>query len=105
MADSHPRFVRPPRAAAERLESAAEQTATSKREIRRLVAGEDLLLGTHPFRQADAPAVLTFYETAELLRVEPGVVRELADSGELPARPVGNEWRFSRETVLAWLGG
>ena len=28
---------------------------------------------------------------------------ELAEKKELPGRKVGEEWRFSREAILAWL--
>ena len=31
------------------------------------------------------------------------MVVELAEQGELPGRKVGEEWRFSREAILAWL--
>jgi hypothetical protein len=31
-------------------------------------------------------------------------VRALADAGELPGRRIGDEWRFLRRAVLAWLG-
>jgi excisionase family DNA binding protein len=105
MSESQPLFVRLPRAAAERLEEAAAQAGTSKREIiTKLVTGDDLVVGQHSFRPADAPAVLTVEETAELLRTEPPVVLELAEAGELPGRRVGDEWRFARAAVLAWLG-
>ena len=32
------------------------------------------------------------------------MVIEQTSRGELPARKVGEEWRFSRSAVLAWLG-
>jgi hypothetical protein len=32
-------------------------------------------------------------------------VRALADAGNLPGRKIGDEWRFLRRAVLAWLGG
>jgi hypothetical protein len=31
-------------------------------------------------------------------------VRALADAGELPGRKIGDEWRFLRSALLAWLG-
>ncbi|MGA9920230.1 MAG: IS3 family transposase [Candidatus Dormiibacterota bacterium] len=37
------------------------------------------------------------------LRVEAGDVRALIDSGVLPARRLGQEWRLSRVAVLNWL--
>ena len=106
MSESQPLFVRLPREAADRLEAAAAQAGTSKREIiTRLVTGDDLVVGQHSFRPAEASAVLTVDEAAELLRVEPAAVHELAEAGELPGRRIGDEWRFAREAVLAWLAG
>ena len=103
---SQPLFVRLPVPAAERLEARAAQAGLSKREvITKLIDGDDLVVGAHAFRPAEAPAVLTVEEAAELLRVEPDVVRELADAGELPGRRIGDGWRFGREALLRWLGG
>lgn len=105
MSESQPLFVRLPRLAAERLESVAAETGTSKREvITKLITGDDLVVGAHAFRPAEPSPVLTVQEAAELLRVEPPVVQELAEAGELPGRMVGGQWRFSRDAVLAWLG-
>ena len=61
-------------------------------------------VGRHSFRPAEAPEVLTPAQLGELLQVEEEAVVELAERGELPARKVGEEWRFSRSAVLAWLG-
>jgi excisionase family DNA binding protein len=49
--------------------------------------------------------VLDLQETAEMLRVAPGVVRELAESHRIPARRIGNDWRFLRSALLDWLKG
>jgi len=49
--------------------------------------------------------VLNVEEAAELLRLSPYTVRELARTGKIPARKVGKEWRFSREALLRWLEG
>jgi excisionase family DNA binding protein len=57
--------------------------------------------------RADAPPpqeVLTLEEAAELLRVSADDVRALAESGELPARRIGETWRLTRTAVLGWLG-
>jgi excisionase family DNA binding protein len=29
----------------------------------------------------------------------------MAEDGKLPARKVGDEWRFTRSALLRWLGG
>ena len=65
----------------------------------------ELPLGRHEFRSAALPEVLTLGEVAELLRVEEAAVRELVESGELPARRIAGEWRLSRTAVLGWLAG
>jgi excisionase family DNA binding protein len=54
---------------------------------------------------ADVADVLTVEQAAELLQADPDAVRALAEAGELPARKVGDEWRFLRRAVLDWLGG
>jgi excisionase family DNA binding protein len=60
-------------------------------------------VGQHSFRPASALEILTPAQLAELLQVEEEVVVELAEKEELPGRKVGEEWRFSREAILAWL--
>jgi len=30
---------------------------------------------------------------------------KLAEGGELPGRRIGEDWRFSRSALLAWLAG
>jgi excisionase family DNA binding protein len=71
---------------------------------------DTMVVGHHSFRPAEprrpaapAPEVLRSEETAELLRVSPEVVEELAAAGELPGRMLAGEWRFSRAALLAWL--
>jgi excisionase family DNA binding protein len=54
---------------------------------------------------APVSEVLTLEEAAELLRVPADDVRALVESGELPARRIGETWRFTRTAVLAWLAG
>jgi excisionase family DNA binding protein len=47
--------------------------------------------------------VVTLEELAELLRLPADVVRARAERGELPGRQFGDDWRFMRNGVLAWL--
>ena len=50
--------------------------------------------------------VLTVDEVAALLRVNRNTVYDLFDAGKLPGgRRLGRLIRFSRSTVLRWLGG
>jgi excisionase family DNA binding protein len=118
-------FVRIPSAEAEKLHRAADVLRTPKRElITKLVAHFDpedpvwtqevagpplgaeaeWTIGRHSFRPAETPEVRTSAQLAELLQVEEEAVVELAERQELPGRKVGEEWRFSRTAVLAWLG-
>jgi excisionase family DNA binding protein len=121
MTDRRPLFVRLREAEARRLDDAAHALKRSKQD---LVAGlittygdvdtlrrvtvettdDGLTVGHAEFRPFAPPEVLTVDQLAEWLRVEPDAIAELADSGELPGRKVGGEWRFAREAVLAWLG-
>jgi len=61
-------------------------------------------VGCEPFQPAAELEILTPAQLAGLLQVEEAIVVELAESGELPARKIGEEWRFSRSAILAWLG-
>ena len=49
--------------------------------------------------------VLDLDEAAALLRVRPEIVRTLAETQRIPARRVGDVWRFSRVALLDWLKG
>jgi excisionase family DNA binding protein len=61
-------------------------------------------VGNVAFRTFDAPEVLSLEDAAELLQVETPDVQALAESGEIPARKIGETWRFSRAAVMRWLG-
>ena len=114
-------FVRIPSAEAAKLHRAADALGAPKRElianlVARYVDPEDPValsalggaqadwsVGQHSFRPAAELEILTPAQLATLLQVEEEVVVELAETGELPARKVGEDWRFSREAILAWL--
>ena len=69
-------------------------------------AGEaPLVVGHHSFRPADLPDVLTPDQAATLLQVDEDAVLALAEEGRLPGRRIGDEWRFARAAVVAWLSG
>src|SRR5919202_6663944 len=97
-----PLFVRLPAASAERLNRAAFELKTPKRE---LVAdlvdrylGVDDVVG-RAAAEAREPDVLTVEQLAQLLQVDERTVRSLAAKGELPGRRIGRHWRFSRQAV------
>ncbi len=116
-----PLFVRLAAAEAERLDRAAAELRIPKRELvsrlvrtlpsppdagRRVVVETEpdaLTVGRHSFRPADPPEVLTEADVAALLQIEPAEVLALAEAGELPARRLGERWRFSRRALLDWL--
>jgi excisionase family DNA binding protein len=108
-------FVRLPRREADLIDRAAFEGRISKRElvtslVQRYLGDDDgrpsapeLVLGRAHFRPAEAPAVLTLEQAAELLQVDPAEVAALADAGELPGRRIGGDWRFPRAALLEWL--
>ncbi len=53
----------------------------------------------------DPPEVLTADEAALLLRLDEAALLNLAQTGQVPGRRVGNQWRFSRAALLGWLTG
>jgi len=123
-------FVRLPLEEAEKLDRFAFERRIPKRDIvRRLVAerlddadvlwhrpapppftmpvppGAEVVVGRADFAPGGAQEVLTAEQAAELLQTDEEAVLALADAGELPGRKIGDEWRFLRRAVLAWLGG
>jgi excisionase family DNA binding protein len=54
--------------------------------------------------QTGAPVeVLTENEAAELLSIDVSTLRVLAEKGQVPARDLAGQWRFSRQALLSWL--
>jgi excisionase family DNA binding protein len=101
-----PLFVRLPTESAEKLNRAAFELKTPKREL--VTELVDRYLGAEPTAGAestplDEPEVLTLEQLAELLQVDDKTVRSLAAKGDLPGRKLDTEWRFSRQAVLEWL--
>ncbi len=47
--------------------------------------------------------VLTIPEVAALLRISEKSAYKLAQAGDLPAFKVGNQWRFRRAELDAWI--
>jgi excisionase family DNA binding protein len=75
---------------------------------RRVIVEADepaLVVGHHSFRPADVPDVLTPAQAAALLQVDEDAVLALAEAGRLPGRRIGDEWRFARAALVAWLSG
>ena len=49
------------------------------------------------------PEILTTDEAAELLRLSPYAVRDMARKKSLPAIKIGKGWRFHRQGLLDWV--
>lgn len=108
-------YVRVPAAVADKLDRVSERLGMSKRDIVTRLVGDRIELGdgAQPIRvwtdeENHNPGlrhddVLSLDEAAALLRVEPTDVREMAEAGEIPARKLGQQWRFSRTALLTWL--
>lgn len=47
--------------------------------------------------------LLDAYEVAGWLSVTPAWVHEMARSGDIPAIKLGKYWRFSRQSIEAWV--
>jgi excisionase family DNA binding protein len=45
----------------------------------------------------------TVKQVADKFEVHPETIRRLAKSGDLPARKIGNEWRFSEKDLQDFL--
>lgn len=60
-------------------------------------------LDPEPPVRAKRPEVLTLSEAAEYLRVSEESLRELAESNQIAAGKVGEEWRFLRKGLRAFL--
>jgi excisionase family DNA binding protein len=104
--DRVPLFVRLPREQAAALDRLVDSTGARKQHlVSELLAGQLAVGHAEIIEGASAEEVLTLQETAELLRLPVETVRASAFAGELPGRVFGEEWRFARAAVLAWLAG
>jgi excisionase family DNA binding protein len=115
-------YVRLPNEAAEKLDRAAFELRVAKQDIvadlvqnhlahvagtRRVVVeslDDSLTVGHHSFTPIEELEVMTVDEAAELLRIEPDQLAKLVESGDVPGRKLGDEWRFTRTALLNWLG-
>ncbi len=72
--------------------------------MREHVSEDGLIVGRVALRE-ETPEVLTIGEAASLLRLDEDQVLQAAQQGELPARRIASDWRFSRLALLSWLRG
>ena len=99
-----PLFVRLPHEQAVALDRLVDATGRRKQEVVSELLGDRLGVGRLEIRE-EGDDVLTLDEVAALLRLPVEAVRARAEAGELPGRRFGDEWRFARSAVLAWLAG
>ena len=103
-----PLYVRLALEPSRRLDRAVATSGRSKRQIvedavREHLDDQGTVVGRIALREAP-PDVLTLEEAAVMLRVTPGDLQAAAAAGHVPGRRIGEEWRFARPALLAWLG-
>lgn len=104
--DRVPLFVRLPREQAAALDRLVDSTGRRKQHLVSDLLADQLTVGRAEIREgAGAEEVLTLQEAAALLRLPVETVHASARDGVLPGRAFGDEWRFARSALLAWLGG
>jgi excisionase family DNA binding protein len=54
---------------------------------------------------SELPDVLTVEQAAQLLQLSAKTLKRLAQARDVPSRRVGQQWRFSRQALMAWLAG
>ncbi len=62
-------------------------------------------VGSYSFQPYDSqpPEIMNVEQAAAFLQIERATLLELAESGKLPGRKLGRDWRFSRAALVAWL--
>ena len=59
--------------------------------------------GSYSFQPYDPPEVMNAEQAGQFLQIDEAAVVEMAEAGKLPGRKLGEEWRFSRAALVAWL--
>lgn len=108
-----PLFIRLPKNQAAALNRLASETGRTKQHVVSELVGQALTATPRPLAMGRVEVlstpngcddeVLTLDEVAGLLKLTSEAVRSRAEQGELPARRFGDEWRFSKMAVFAWL--
>jgi excisionase family DNA binding protein len=103
-----PLYVRLSEEPSRRLERAVSISGRSKRQIveeavRDHLDDAGLVVGRVALREP-AAEVLTLEEAAALLRVGASALEAAAGTGGVPGRRIGDAWRFSKASLIAWLG-
>ncbi len=106
-----PLYVRIPEAHSQRLDQLSTTLGQSKQQVvtELLASGlatsdvETPTASTEKSTTSPTAEVLTLGEVAILLAVTPQEVEEAVRTANLPARRIGQQWRFSKQAVLGWL--
>ena len=53
----------------------------------------------------DERDIMTFKQATEYLQIVPKTLYKLLRDGNIPARKIGNRWRFSRRALEEWARG
>jgi excisionase family DNA binding protein len=103
--DRVPLFVRLPREQAVALDRMVESTGRRKQHLVSDLLADQLAVGRLEIGDpvSAEEEVLTLDEAAALLRLPAEVLIARAGAGDLPGRLFGDQWRFARSAVLAWL--
>ncbi len=102
--DRVPLFVRLPREQSTALDQLVNRTGRRKQHLVSEMLADQLAVGRIEIAQGTgSEEVLTLEEATALLRLPIEAVRARAIAGDLPGRAFGDEWRFSRAALLAWL--
>lgn len=72
--------------------------AELKELFRQVVREESAIRGAEAQRE-----ILTREQVAELIQVSPQVVTRYHKNEGLPGQKIGNEWRFRRSEIMAWM--
>jgi predicted DNA-binding protein len=95
-------FVRVPEPLANRLDERSRDLGRSKQSV--VTEMLDQQLAQDVGKRGD-DGILNLAETAELLRIAPSDVLNRVEHSNFPGRRFGDEWRFAKSAVVAWLGG
>jgi len=102
-------FVRIPASQARQLDARARSLGRTKQDVVAELLATSFASGLTPGADRLPPGapddVLTLDELAELFKLDAETIMVRVDAGELPGRRFGDQWRFSRRAVLAWLDG
>ena len=66
-------------------------------------SGPGATMGSYSFQPFDPPEVMNAEQAGQFLQIDEALVIELAGTGQLPGRKLGQVWRFSRAALVAWL--